>query len=284
MTILDVLRHQRVENQLEEESRMRRAVVLGIILVMLSMTGVQANDNFFLPGDAYFPTQLTEESLQEFQAQDTPTIEFIYSSLGGYEATLLGYAGYRRARIPAVDQEFVGRLRRVYSEIRKTDPKQLVETTEKGKIKLLETNGIKVLFCPIEFPFPKYSIGLRYNEKWVEEAMKFGLPRETLRLCELIDLPNAMERSWRDSTQIGSFDVELPEVKFESDKITEAPVTLKGKVKAIVFGSYSVNEIYQPNRLDVRSLYVIDFDSSTRFDLEDGSWTPFHGVQNMSDN
>src|SRR4051812_4982496 len=67
------------------ESAMKVLVIFQSLTVsfMLCELGL-ANNNACLPGDAFFPTQLTEEGLGRVKASKDGPI-FDYSSLGGYE-------------------------------------------------------------------------------------------------------------------------------------------------------------------------------------------------------
>jgi hypothetical protein len=169
------------------------------VAIIASSASVLANNNLFLPGDAFFPTVLTKNDVEALQTTKTGERTFAYSSFDGYEAAFCGYAGYPIANIPAVDDIFAKNLAAVYARIREFDKRQLIERTDDGKTEFIETNAIRVMFYPPEFDFAQHSLGLRYNENWVAEAVKFGHKREHLRLCCLIPEADAIEREWSDA-------------------------------------------------------------------------------------
>jgi hypothetical protein len=230
-----------------------------------------ANNNFFLPGDAFFPTQLTAEDLRELQTGEAAGKVFRYSSFGGYEGAFCGYAGYSRAQIAAVDRSFITNLVTVYGEIRQYERKELVEVVEKGKTKQLETNGIRVLFYPQDFDLTKFKLGLQYNEKWVDETIKFGHERQRIRLCELIDDKEAVIASWRDASLVGSFDLVLPKVKLDAGPPVEEPVNIKGPMKAIVLQQHTLKEYFNAGKT-YRTIYVVNSKEVQQFEWSEYQW------------
>jgi len=69
-----------------------------------------ANNNLFLPGDAFFPTVLTADELGRLKADPDKPPVFEYSSFGGYEGAFCGYARFNRGRISDLDAAFIGLL------------------------------------------------------------------------------------------------------------------------------------------------------------------------------
>lgn len=257
---------------------MRRVLVRFFVLAaaILASTRAHANNNLFLPGDAFFPTELTADKLRTLQAQDAGPYVFDYSSFGGYEGAFCGYAGYGRAQISAVDKKFLANLAKAYAYIREYEAKILRETVEDGKTQLTETNGVRVLFYPKAMEFPKFKIGLRYNEHWVEEAMKFGHDRKHLRLCELVDSPDAVAESWRDAQQFGTFDALLPDMATEPtsdfEGANEQPIVLKDKVQAIVLMQTRPLKIYWQPPQDYVAILVVDSSGIVSYQFEEGDW------------
>jgi hypothetical protein len=245
--------------------------LFAIIAAWTFMSPVYGNNNLFLPGDAFFPTELTAEKLNQLQKADEP--EFDYSSFDGYEGAFCGYAGYSRAKIRAVDRAFIGNLINVYAEIRELSPKHLVETRRDGKTVLEETNGIRVLFYPANFEFPKYRLGLRYNEKWVEETVAFGHRAQDIRICELVSGADAIMESWRDSRIVGGFELKRPTVKPEPGERADDPVVLLGSVKALVIPDEPLVNYAFPNRETTMTLWNIESQGVTTHTSNEGRWT-----------
>jgi len=246
------------------------------IAFVMTMAGatVMANNNLFLPGDAFFPTILTQNDVERLKSEKTGERTFAYSSFGGYMGAFCGYAGYDRATIPAVDDAFANNLATVYARIRANNNRQLLEITRDGKTELVETNGIRVLFYPPEFEFPRHTLGLRYNENWASEAEKFGHGRGVLRLCCLIPDPDAVAISWRDADAVAALQVKLPEIELKPVPKTETPVVVQGPVKAIVIGSHTLEELFRLDYDDYGTVYIVDSEGITELEHYDGKWTP----------
>lgn len=147
-----------------------------------------------LPGDAFFPTELTKADVEELQTVKTGDRQFTYSNFrtGGFGC---GFAGYRMAVIRAVDDDFSKNLSTVYSKIRKHENRELIEIETDGKTELVEKNPVRVLFYPSEFSFPRFRLGLRYNENWAAEVVRFGHIKSHVQLGCLVDGRSAIMES-----------------------------------------------------------------------------------------
>jgi hypothetical protein len=235
---------------------MHRSGLSALVLCFVATSIADANNNFFLPGDAFFPTQLTAEDVRALQEGKPEDKVFLYSSFGGYSGAFCGYAGYLRTRIATVDRPFIKNLSLAYDRVRAGELKKLVEVVRDGKTKLEETNGMRVLFYPQAFDFKRFHLGLQYNEKWADEAVKFGHKREHLRLCELIDDKDAVAQSWRDATAVGTFEASFPKLELRESGPLEEPMTINGPVQAIILRHYSLKEYFQ--RKELVELFAVD--------------------------
>ena len=234
-------------------SMFRHAFFCAVTLLLVS--SAVANNNLFLPGDAFFPTSITKTDLDRMHNQPAGKKQLIYSPLGGYDGAFCGYAGFDKVVIPAVDDAFAERLTTVVKSQLKTAKK---------------SDGIGVLFYPKGFAFPKHKLGLRYNENWAEEAVRFGHPKEHLRLCCLIDDSKAVIESWRDAKDVAPLEAIFPPGAPRNAATRELPV-IKGDVKAIVIGEQSLKDIFQRSA-DRFVLTVIDGAGVSRIEYSNGRW------------
>ena len=228
-----------------------------------------------MPGDAFFPTKLTAEKLAHLKSDTEYPLIFEYSSLGGYEGAFCGWAGYERAKILGVDKPFIDNLTRAYGWVRENcEEKELIEIEKNGTKTLRETNGVRVLFYPKEFKFPKFRLGLQYNENWTTEVMKFGHPPRSFRLCCLVNEADAVMESWRDATSVAALKAELPDVELKPVPETTEPVTIRGPVKAFVMDSRPLAKYFNPPEDGDEFLAVLAVDSSGIVEIshEDGEW------------
>lgn len=225
-----------------------------------------ANNNLFLPGDAFFPTEFSEIDLQRLSNQPAGKREFKYSSYDTYPMAFCGNAGYERVILEKVDDAFVENLKATYDDIHKTLPRKFVEEKEDGKAKLVESHPIRVLFYSASFQFPKHTLGLRYNENWVEDALRFGHKRDHLRLCCMINHPAAIERSWRDATTVPP----LGQAVGGGKNTVGNQVTIRGPLRAVVIGEHVPADYFEGG--EANWLYVVDSSGFKELRRYDGEW------------
>ena len=248
-------------------------------MLFFQLPSANANNNWLLPGDAFFPTVLTQADIQALQANQNERYEFHYSSLDTFPLAFCGNAGYEHVVFESVDKAFVANLAAAYKAIRETQPRRLVEEVTNGKKKLEETNGIHVLFYPEAFDLSKHKLGLRYNENWAEELVKMGYQREHVRLCCMVSSRDAAMVSWHEAKQVAALEFAIPK---NENPIGEQPkkvarkvnrsVVVKGKVKAIVILTKSLDDYFKPGRDDSLSLYEIDSTQYKRLNQQRGKW------------
>ena len=253
-------------------------VSLVAVAISVSTAGLTfANNNLFLPGDAFFPCVLTKADIEALRSAKNGDRTFKYSSFDGYPLALCGFAGYNQASIRSVDDAFVENLAKVYKRIRRYQPRSLVEEVREGKETLVETNGIRVLFYQADYPFPDRPLGLRYNENWIAETARFGFPRNHVRLCGLVEDASAVEKEWRDAGVVPPLKATVPDVKITPiPGITEGPVVVEGPVKAIVIGSYTLKYLFEcefPWEVSTR-IHIVDSEGITELEFNNGNWNP----------
>ncbi|QGJ71041.1 Hypothetical protein PBC10988_27440 [Planctomycetales bacterium 10988] len=210
------------------------------LLIILSLSTVAfsillyektyAADNFFLPGDAFFPTRLTLESLD--QLAKTKTIQ--YASPIGSEYGKSGDAGYAYAYLPDLDEEFVLNMKGYFKWHVSTGWKDFIEDPKSGKKVPLETDGASVLVYPSDFDPLKFWPGLRYNEHWRTETVKFGHDHNQINPCCSINHKDALMESWRDATKVPPLQVILPKTQPKPKQVIEEPIVIKGPYQILI--------------------------------------------------
>lgn len=230
--------------------------ILGFVFSLILFCSIPAfgHNTYFLPGDAFFPTELSAEELAKLNKDDPTQFIFVYHNYdnGGY---FCGSIGYPQVKFETLDKKFVEHLIEGYKLIRSYEPKKYVEAQENGKVILKECNPIRVLFYPAEFEYPKYELGLKYNESWVDEGVKHGLKSKDVLLSELIDEKTAIIESWRRAKEVGVFQLKLHDPKEHpfGDLNRGNPITIKGPVKAIILRASPLQEFVSGRlRSDVR--------------------------------
>lgn len=227
-----------------------------------------ANNNLFLPGDAFFPTELSEADFKRVSNETSGKRIFVYSSFDTYPMAFCGNAGYERVILESVDDNFITNLKATYDEIHKTTPRKFIEEKEDSKTKLVESNPIRILFYSASFRFPEHSLGLRYNENWAGEAVRFGHKRDHLRLCCMINHPDALERSWRDAETVSP----LGEIVNAGKNTPDIPVIVRGKLRAVVIGEHVPADYFGNG--DANWLYVVDSSGFKELRRYNAEWRP----------
>ncbi|QGJ71042.1 Hypothetical protein PBC10988_27450 [Planctomycetales bacterium 10988] len=223
-----------------------------------------AADNFFLPGDAYFPTELTEG---DFEALGDSKL-ITYSSLGGYKPSFNGYAGYGMAKLESLDDDFLTNLKRAYQHYRSIGPREAIQRHMNGKLTLVPSDSLRVLIYPKGFIETTPSLGIRYNERWMTEVMKFGHPPENVRLCCLIDDKDAVIDSWRNAERIPPLPATLPKGKLEPQTMLKEPILIQGPIVAIVLHPFpSLEDFFYPIK-DNLNIIIVDSESAKEFQFD----------------
>ena len=113
--------------------RSKLSGLTSIVLALFIFQTSWANNNLFLPGDAFFPTQLTKADLEGLQKAEGH-LKFEYSNLGGYGSAFCGYAGHSSAMLPVVDDSFAKNIAKAYARVREFEGRELIEVeTEDGE-------------------------------------------------------------------------------------------------------------------------------------------------------
>jgi hypothetical protein len=246
-----------------------------IAIGMFSFLGTAvciANDNLFLPGDAFFPTLLTKDGIAKMRTTKSGdrTFEYIATDVEG--GAMCGYAGYANATIPSVDDAFAENLDRVYSKILSLRGRNLIERTENGKTTITENGGMRVLFYPSDFDFQVHRIGLKYNENWVVESKKFGHEKEHISYSSLINQAEAVAISWRDALDVKGLQAKLPDVALEPTPRMDVPVIVSEPVRAYVLGFGSLENFFDPDGDALLTLYIVDSKGVEEWQHQLGEW------------
>lgn len=257
--------------------------ILSAMLAIAIATPCLANNNFFLPGDACFHTRLTKVKIAALKKSKAAERTFDYAMMSGHGGYFCGYAGYKKATIPSVDDAFMKNLETAYATYRVSHPPEFREQTIDGKIERIETNGLVVLFYPADFDLEKWILGLQYNENWIDEVANFGHDRNHCLLNSQVNAAEAVAAAWRDSTKVPALNAKLPERKkvddedeepVPDDEPEERPVIVQGKVKAVVLGHWTPTQLYEDAHEDGGPLgatvHVVDSESVTEYEVSKG--------------
>ena len=271
-----------------------RAITALNLLLLLAALPCWANNTLFLPGDAYFPTILTEDKVKSLQTERDPVFDYRkpLSIRGGF---LCGYAGYGNLEFTAMPDEFKHGLRDVYHLLRRRFPKKIeiidesreVETDEgdlvdvpTGKKLQVEINGFSLLFYNTSFDGDRHRLGVRYNEDWVRETVVFGYKKEHVRLDSHVRSPHAVVVNWRDAGEVERLTTEMPQLAQEPrpGKAVMIPVKLKPSItgdhpgiRVIVLAGSNFDPYF--GHAEGYSFFEVTEHGYREFTFEKGKWS-----------
>jgi hypothetical protein len=231
-------------------SSLKHDILFGVIIAAILQlpTAARANNNYFLPGDAFFHTVLTESLLQDIEKSKSPVFQYVRPD--HLDTFLCGFAGFDMLQVKEMSPAIKKNLQALYHELREDYPLQieLVQETRRvrgpigegdkeiktGKILRRELNGFSMFFYNAGFDANRYRIGLKYNETWAKEVIAFGHQREHIQFEFFIREEKAILSDWRDSQLVKPLDVISPPIEPRRSSKPLPPVTLRSKVRIFI--------------------------------------------------
>ncbi len=232
---------------LSPASRQTLAAFLVVAVVWQTPTIARANNNYFLPGDSFFHTLLTEAVLADIEKSKSPV--FKYNRPDHLDSYLCGYAGFEQLQVKEMSPAIKKNLQSLYRHLRGEYPLRIelvpetkwVRTEEDGdvevktgKILRRELNGFSMFFYNADFDANRYRLGLKYNENWLEEVVAFGHSREHAQFEFFVREEKAILSDWRDCRLVKPLDVTSPPIKVRRSSNPLPPITLKSKVRIFI--------------------------------------------------
>jgi hypothetical protein len=213
----------------------------------------EAVNLYFMPGDAFFTTSLSEKSTSELPDAGGDVI-FTHHCLDD-DMALCGYAGFARLEVRKLPPEVATGLKTLYWELREQGywKEDRVVTGKDGKVTREEMNPFLLLIYDKSFDPKRYDFGLKYNERWAELPEEALLDRKTLRFEAIkyekfVSGEEALVRDWRDSRKVAGLPVEIPAgVKWASSSDGQHPpaVAKAGDLRFFVLVSGSFDRLYK---------------------------------------
>ena len=231
---------------LQQPHRYYVLTALMAALLWLPPSTGKANNNFFLPGDSFFHTILTEALLADMEKSKNPV--FRYNRPKHLDSYLCGYAGFEQLQVTEMSPAIKKNLQALYRYLREEYPLriELVPETKfvpgklgdaevkTGKILRRELNGFNMFFYNADFDANRYRLGLKYNENWVEEVVAFGHPRQHVQFEFFVREEKAILSDWRDCRLVKPLNVISPPIKVRRSSNPLPPITLKSKVRIFI--------------------------------------------------
>ncbi|QGJ71040.1 Hypothetical protein PBC10988_27430 [Planctomycetales bacterium 10988] len=241
-----------------------RLLCVGVFVVTLFLNNrASANNNFFLPGDAYFPTVLTEETIRQLSIS-----QMIKYQPMGYDFAFCGYAGYSKCHIAGLDEILIENLRQAYKLLNEGERQLYTRDPDSQEIISLD-NLFPMLIYPDDFDATKFKLALRYNETWMAETEKFG-HKNGGRLCCLIDDKDAVMESWRDAARVPPLEATLPKTDPELGKLINEPIRITGPVQFIIVHR-SLENYFRPSMKNL-SFIIVNTKEIIKYTYKEEKW------------
>ena len=196
-----------------------------------------------------------------------------------------GFAGYNTIQFKNMPELFKKNLRYTYDHLRKDHPKR-VEITEEtklvekdgeevevptGKKIECEINGFSLLLYNASFDWNRHRIGVKYNERWVDEIAQFGHNKDHVRLENLVGTARSMMVDWRDGPLVKPLQATLPPIfPYLTGGVISTPIRISGKIRAIILWAPEFESVF--NREQWVSFFVVTENSLIEFRYENGKW------------
>jgi len=252
---------------------------LALLSFLTMKSNANAHNTFFLPGDAFFHTVLTEDVLNQMEKEKSPVFEYARPEFLG--ESFCGYAGFAKLEFKNMPDSLKQQLRKLYGDLREITPK-IVEITDEiiykegdlhdievktGNKLTREINGFSVFLVNRNFDVTKHTLGLKYNEEWVDQVAAFGHDRRHLRLESFVQTPDAIAEEWRDSPLVPPLSAESPAM--DRKNISE-PVVISPDCKLLVLTHPDMRQLTKADKFDY--IYEISETSTKRFIKRGKHW------------
>ena len=198
-------------------------ILVGLTVVFACNLG-EANNNHYLPGDAFFYAEPNHEWFENLMNTEQPIVNYRRSRIGG--GKFCGFAGYDQLRLENLTPEMRANLINAYRQLRGRYPQQ-VSVFEEQRLKMVngklvpdgeqainrhEHNLVTMLIYNREFDTSRFRPLLRYNENWAEVAAAFGHRRDRVGADFFVDDNKSIVSDWRDSTLVAPLKIKGAEV------------------------------------------------------------------------
>ena len=235
---------------LTSASRWMCCVLIGLYVGLhLAGTAGHAANTYFMPGDAFFHSRLTEDVIDDL-VNGNGAATFRYDRPG--PSTFSGYAGFPNLTIEGLDPESRKWLKALYERLRMQYPQHIrvtkIEVGDRIDVVAKEINGFHLLIYGRDFDVRRFRIGLKYNEEWhsppptaVGPTLFLGPVRS---YDPFVKSYEAVVEDWKSASDVPGLPVELPKDALwarHGPKI-EAPVTARAEdVRFLVFPAGSLD-------------------------------------------
>ena len=144
---------------------MKKFTFSNLILVIFLAVALplQAHNNYFLPGDAFFSVSLSRKTIREWSANKSDTFTFEYRRFDG-AFMACGNIGYTKLQVTGIDENFRTALAEAYWRY---EENPIYRQDGEEDDELTQINSVVALIYNADFSGP---LGLKLNEDWISEG------------------------------------------------------------------------------------------------------------------
>jgi hypothetical protein len=213
---------------IEREYKMvKTRITLAISIVLIMTTQSTANNNYFIPGDAFFYFEIEQSEWKRFKDGQLTTLN--YDRPDHLPTMLCGFTGYRKLDISNLPAKSRAQLVSAIETMKKAYPSEVIIKVRESLDPIddppisekIEINKIRIFVYNKSFDLSKHRIGLKYNESWPETAGQFLHPKQYFQFDFFVNNTKGITESWRMGTDVAPLDIQLPILE---DGYTKTPM------------------------------------------------------------
>jgi hypothetical protein len=154
---------------------MRRAIPFLVVAATFSVGSVAVGHNtFFLPGDAFFFARIDTKTAKKLLDVESPTFSYGSPGNGGLGCGFIGYHKLQIKSMPLATRKALLDACKLFAKRAAKNPNNL-----DGKISFFIYSR--------DYDWKKHGLALQFNEKWADESVAFGVPRDYVLLGSRFD-------------------------------------------------------------------------------------------------
>ena len=239
--------------------------LLAIFILLAMVSQCFANNNYFIPGDAFFYFEIEQSEWEDFKSGKLSILD--YDRPEHLPFMLCGYAGFQKLDIAKLPKEYRASLVQAVEAMKENYPTKIIEI-DHGQPKFFgspsgiekkEMNKIRIFVYNKSFNFAKFRIGLKYNESWPESAITLGHRKNHFQFDFFINTPKGITESWRMGADVKPLDVKLPPLE---KGFVKTPIEFDpDKIKFLVAPPTSLESLCFPRRDSALECIVVSSDA-----------------------
>ena len=226
-----------------------------------------ANNNYFLPGDAFYYAEPNHEWFAKLDKTEKPILK--YQRARGRGGRLCGYAGYDQLQLTNFTPEMRTNLLKAYEQLRNRYPQQIdVHLSRKMKMEngklvpageeeetRVEHNLVSMLIYNRDFDLKEYEPMFRYNENWADAAAAFGHTRKHVEHDLFIEDAKSIIKDWRLGPLVKPLKYSAPQASEKNARLKNVMISVDcNDIQILLFPTSNYEDIAFPEDTFVHRL------------------------------